>query len=335
MSEEQNKPDGNDKPAIPKRELNVQINVHPYQPPAASVSPPPPVEPEDERGSKKLPLTEAIERYVPDGVESLAVGGMHMHNNPMALVREIIRQKKHIKRLITSPAGSIQADMLIGAGLVEEVVTSYLGLEHLGLAPAYRRFVQEGRLKVYELDEMTLMLALRAGVARQPFAALPPGVALSDVARAAPEFYKPVQDPFTGKTALAAPALRPKVALVVCQQADKSGNGIHKGAAFADREMVMAAETVIMQVEQIIPTKQLTRNPIPVTVPGFMVSAVVEAPFSCHPTSCHRFYSHDEDHLKEYVKLAATQEGFEAYLQKYVLNQAEGEYLAKTAIARG
>lgn len=332
MSEEQNIPGGENQPPLPRRELNVQINAQPY--PSSTPPPPLPPEPEDGRGSKKLALAEAIERFVPDGVESLAVGGMHMHNNPMGLVREIIRQKKHIKRLITSPAASIQADLLVGAGLVEEVVTSYFGLEHLGLAPAFRRFAQEGRLKVHELDELTLLLALRAGVNNQPFAALPPGVALSDVSKTSPEFYRPVTDPFTGKTGLVAPALRPKVALIVCQQADKTGNGVHKGAAFADREMALAAETVIMQVEQTVPTKQLTRTPGAITVPGFLVRAVVEAPFSCHPSSCHRFYQHDEEHLKEYIKLAATPEGFEAYLQKYVLDQPEAEYLGKTAIGR-
>ena len=98
------------------------------------------------RHSKQMELAQAIERFVPDGVESLAVGGMHLHNNPMALVRELVRQRKHIKRLITSPAGCLNADLLIGAGLVEEIVTSYVGFEHLGLAPAFRRFAQEGRL---------------------------------------------------------------------------------------------------------------------------------------------------------------------------------------------
>ncbi len=328
---EQNGSGGSTPP--PKRQINVEVNIAPYTPPPPPPAPPP--EPEDGRPNKRLELAEAIERFVPDGVESLAIGGMHMHNNPMALVRELIRQKKHIKRLITSPAACIQADLLIGANLVEEVVTSYFGFEHLGLAPAYRRFAQEGRIKIHELDELTLILALRAGGAGQPFAALPPGVALSDIPKASPEFYTPVQNPFTGKTVLVAPPLRPKVALVVCQQADKTGNAIFKGASFTDREMILAAETVVIQVEQLITTRQLTRNPIPVTVPGYLVNGVVEAQFGCHPTACHRFYSYDEGHLKEYMRLAATDEGFEEYLQKYILVADETEYLSKTTIANG
>ena len=284
------------------------------------------------RQKKELPLSEAISRFVPDGVESLAIGGMHMHNCPMALIREIIRQQIHIKRLITSPAASINADLLIGAGLVDEIVTSYLGFEHLGLAPAYRRFAQAGRLKVYELDELTLILGLRAAAAGQPFVTLPPGIELSDVPKASPEFYKTVTDPFSGRTVLAAPPIKPKVALIVTQQADEYGNALFKGSVFTDREMMFAAETVLVQSEEIIPSARLTKTPQQVSVPGYLVSGVVQARFGCHPTSCHRVYHHDEDHLKIYLQMAATAEGFDEYLNKYVLNRNETDYLSSTQV---
>jgi glutaconate CoA-transferase subunit A len=282
------------------------------------------------RLSKKYTLAEAVSRFVPDEVESLAVGGMHMHNCPMALVRELIRQKKRIKRLVTSPAASINADMLIGAGLVQEVVTSYLGFEHLGLAPSFRRFASEGRLKVYELDEFTIILGLRAAAANQPFGVLPPGVALSDVTKASPEFYQPVIDPFTGKKALACPPIKPQLALVAVQQGDQYGNGIFKGAAFTDREMINAADTVILQVEQLSPYEQVIKAPLNVTVPGMRVKAVVETRFGCHPTSCHRVYHYDEEHLKVYMQMAATAEGFQEYLQNFILDLAEDQYLVRT-----
>ncbi|HEX2909716.1 MAG TPA: CoA-transferase [Chloroflexia bacterium] len=323
--------------------INFTMNIEPYphpQPPAgpsvSGVYPPAGEEEETGRVSKELSLPEAIERFVPDGVESLAIGGMHMQNNPMALIRELVRQKKHIRRLITSPAGCINADLLIAAGLVEEVVTPYIGFEFLGLAPAFRRFAQQGRLKVYEIDELTLVLALRAGAASLPFAALPPGLELSDVVRANPAFYHTITDPFTGQEKLVTPALRPEVALVYASQADKQGNAVYKGAAFTDREMIMAARTVVLQVEQVLSSAMLTRNPQQVTVAGSMVDAVVEAPFGCHPTASHRFYHYDEDHLKEYIQAAATDEGISQYIEKYITNSAdETEYLSKTEIAQG
>jgi glutaconate CoA-transferase, subunit A len=283
-----------------------------------------------ERQSKKLALAEMIERYVPEQVESLAVGGMHMHNNPMALVREIVRQKKRIKRLITSPAGCINADLLIAAGLVEEVVTSYIGFEHLGLAPGFRRMAQSGKLKVYELDEYSLVAGVKAAVAGQAFAVVPDVLRLSDVTKASADFYKTTLDPFTGKEVLVVPAIKPQISLVLCQNADEYGNAIFKGSAFLDREFIFAADIALMQVEQIITNRQIIKTPLTVTVPGYRVTAVTDAPFSAHPTACHRFYKFDEEHLTEYIKLAATAEGYEQYYAKYLAEGGEAEYLSKT-----
>ena len=320
------------KPITDRDFLPVEVRIAPY--PRPELPPPPPDEDADSpRASKRLELAEAISRFVPDGVASLAIGGMHMHNNPMALVRELVRQGKHIRRLITSPAACINADLLIGAGLVDEIVTSYVGFEHLGLAPAFRRFAQEGRLRVLEVDELTLVLALRAGASGQPFAVLPLGLELSDVPGANPEFYRETADPFSGRTVLAAPALRPQVALVYASQADRFGNAVYKGAPFLDREIIMASQATVLQVEQVVSNSQLTANPLLVTVPSFLVGAVVAARISCHPTASHRFYHYDEEHLKEYLRLAATEQGFEEYLDKYIRSSpTEKDYLALTSM---
>ncbi|MCJ2563262.1 MAG: CoA transferase subunit A, partial [Candidatus Thermoplasmatota archaeon] len=63
------------------------------------------------RTEKVLSAKEAVERFMKDGC-FVAIGGMHMHNNTMALIREVIRQKVGVGRLITSPSGSVNADML-------------------------------------------------------------------------------------------------------------------------------------------------------------------------------------------------------------------------------
>lgn len=315
--------------------INVEINIAPLPQPQFAELPPLPSDENDGRASKKLELAEAVSRYVPDGIESVALGGMHMHNNPMAFVREIIRQQRHIKRLITGPGGSIGADLLIGAGLVEEIVTSYIGMEHLGLAPAFRRMAQAGQIKVHELDALTLLHALHAGAANAPFVALPALLELNDLPTTNPEFYKRITNPFSGQETLVAPALRPKLALVCAQQADKVGNALFKGSPFVDRDLVFAAETTLLQVEQIITTDTLTRNPQLVTLPGYYVQGVVETPFSGHPTANHRFYHYDEAHLREYLQLAATPQGFAEYIEKYVNSASEVDYLAKTSVADG
>src|SRR5579864_2210815 len=156
----------------------------------------------------------AIEELVPEGTGLLAIGGMHMHNNPMELVRELVRRRRHTRRLLTSPSASLAADLLIGAGLVDEVATAYIGFEHLGLAPAYRRAAETGRVTVLELCEAAIVHGLFAGAGGLPFVALPRGLELSDVSSANPDHFRTITDPFTGERILVAAPLRPQVALI-------------------------------------------------------------------------------------------------------------------------
>ena len=278
--------------------------------------------------NKVLPLPDAIERHLPDGVGLLAVGGMHLHNNPMALVRETVRQGRHVRRLLTSPCGAFNADLLIAAGLVEEIATSYVGFEHLGLAPAFRRAAEDGSLRVLECDEAYITHGLNAGAGGLPFAPLPQGLEVSDVWKANPESFRLVEDPFTGSPVLAGAPLRPDVALIHAAEADTAGNAVVGGAHFVDRVMAMAARTVVLQVERVVPTESISSHPVGTTIPGFLVHAVVEVPGGCHPTASHGHYQVDEDHLRRYLALAGGSEGPEGYVERYVRGTDEAAYLA-------
>ena len=262
-----------------------------------------------------LSAAAAIDRLVPEGTRLLAVGGMHMHNNPMELVRELVRRRRGVHRLLTSPSASLAADLLIGAGLVDEVATSYIGFEHLGLAPAYRRAAESGALTVLELCEAAIVHGLYAGAGGLPFAALPPGLELSDVSSANPEHFHTITDPFTGERVMVAAPLRPDVALIHALAADELGSVFFAGAHFTDRLMAMAAKTVIVQVERMAEADEITAQPAESVLPGFLVTAVVVAPRGCLPTASHRAYGYDEPALRSYLKLARTEDGFAEYLQ--------------------
>jgi glutaconate CoA-transferase, subunit A len=256
----------------------------------------------------------AIEDLVPEGTGLVAVGGMHMHNNPMELVRELIRRRRRARRLLTSPSASLAADLLIGAGLVDEVATAYIGFEHLGLAPAYRRAAEAGSVTVLELCEAAIVHGLYAGAGGLPFVTLPAGLELSDVSRANPEHFHTMTDPFTGLPALAVAPLQPDVALIHAQAADDNGNVYFAGAHFTDRLMAMAAKKVIVQVERVAEPGEIARHPAESVLPGFLVSAVVLAPGGCLPTASHGAYGYDEPALRAYIKLARTESGFAEYL---------------------
>lgn len=262
-----------------------------------------------------LSPAEAIEELVPEGTGLLAVGGMHMHNNPMEMVRELVRRRRGVRRLLTSPSASLAADLLIGAGLVDQVATAYIGFEHLGLAPAYRRAAESGAVTVLELCEAAIVHGLYAGAGGLPFMALPRGLELSDVSTANPEHFRTITDPFTGERVLVAAPLRPDVALIHALAADEQGNVLFAGAHFTDRLMAMAAKKVIVQVERMARAEEIAAQPSESVLPGFLVAAVVVSPGGCLPTSSHGAYGYDEQALRAYLKLARTEEGFAEYLQ--------------------
>ena len=278
------------------------------------------------RKSRVLEVEEAVSSLIPGKSESLWVGGMHMHNVPMALVRECIRQGKRFETLYAGPSASLAADLLIGAGLVERVVCGYIGFEHMGMAPAFRRAVEGGAsIEVIEADSGSLVLALQAGAWGQSFAVLPPGLENTSLPMESPEFYKRVEDPFAGGHRFAVEAVRPAIALIHCQQADEFGNGIFKGSRFVDRLLGLAADVVIMQVEGVIDNNQVLKYPLQTGLPGFRASAVVQLNFGCHPTSSHRYYNYDDVHLRLYLQAAATQDGFDEYLEEYVMKPSDQE----------
>jgi glutaconate CoA-transferase, subunit A len=147
-----------------------------------------------------VPAADAVAGLTDQDLGLVALGGMHMHNNPMELVRELVRQHRRIRRLLTSPSAGIRADLLLRAGLVDEIASSYVGFEHLGLAPWFRRRVEAGEVQVLEMDEASITHGLYAGAGRLPFIPLPQGLELADVCRANPEAYRMLDDPFTASS---------------------------------------------------------------------------------------------------------------------------------------
>lgn len=271
--------------------------------------------------SKVISAADAVTEVIHDGCASFAIGGMHLHNNPMAVIYELVRQRRRIPRLVTSPSAALGADVLIGAGLVKEIATSYVGFEHLGLAPCFRRGAENGTLRVLNVCEAGITHGLYAGASGLSFAALPRGLELADVWRSNPESYRMITDPFSEEPTLVARAIRPEVAIVHAAEADEQGTAWLAGAPFTDRLMAMAASRVIVQVERVVSTESLAGRGGSM-IPGFLVSAVVEAPGGCLPTASHGSYAYDEPAIKEYLRLAKTPEGFVEWIAQAVSGSA-------------
>jgi glutaconate CoA-transferase subunit A len=133
------------------------------------------------------------------------------------------------------------------------------------------------------------------------------------------EQFKRVNCPFTGEELLAVRAIRPDVAILHVQRADREGNAHVWGNFGVMREAALAAKKVILTCEEIVEHEVILSDPNRTVVPGFVVSSVVHEPFGSHPSPTQGFSRRDDDFYFEYHKATRTREGFEQWLQKYVL----------------
>jgi glutaconate CoA-transferase subunit A len=276
-----------------------------------------------ERADKVRSLDDAL-AAVTDGC-LLAVGGLWFHNAPSAAVRALVRRGVRAIDLLTAPPSSFTTDLLVGAGVVGRAYLPHVSFEHLGLAPNVRRAAETGTIELVECDEATLLGGLMAtleGLPEHPILSLKG----TDHLRTSP-LARPGATS-DGTPALVPPALRPDVALLHAQQADRHGNVRHLGTPFCDPLLAKAARHVVVTVDEIVDNNVVRAEPHRTTLPGYLVDAVVELPFGAHPCASHGRYPHDEEHLLGY--LAACRGGaLSAYLARWVHGPSgHEEYLA-------
>ncbi len=110
--------------------------------------------------SKLTSLSELVEQ-IPDG-SSIGLGGSFLHRGPFAFCRELIRQKKRNLEIIKASPG-YDIDILCRAGVVGLVRACIVAMDgYFGLAPYYRKAIQEGKVKLEEHPCMTLNPGFRA-----------------------------------------------------------------------------------------------------------------------------------------------------------------------------
>jgi glutaconate CoA-transferase subunit A len=290
--------------------------------------------------SKVISMREAIADLVPDGA-SVALGLQMEQMIPFAAGHEIIRQKKRDLTLI-GPISDVLFDQLIAAGCGGRVIAAWVGNVMMGSAYNFRRAVEQGGLKIVNLSNFTVALALQAAAMGVPF--LPTRTALgSDMARDN-DFFTEIDSPFvemqSGESATrpggrgrpplhgqeklhAVRALTPDVAIVHLQRADRDGNAHCWGNFGVMIEAVRAARHVIVVAEEIVDAEVIASDPNRTVIPGFLVSAVVECRYGAHPSPVQGYYKRDNAFFRQYHEQTKTKADSEAWLQRWVYNIAD------------
>ncbi len=269
--------------------------------------------------SKVTSLRDAV-ASVPSG-SHVSLSGFATARCVMAFAHEVIRQG--IKRLTVSQCvGGMDADIMVGAGAVERIVYGGGSRGRSGQHHCICRAIEGGTLVTEELSSLSMTFRYLAGSLGLPFIPIR-SLNGSDILKRLQEIIPPVvssvKDPFTGEDWLLLKPLEPDVSVVQVQVADEDGNAWILGPRWDNEEQVKSSKRAILFTENLVSTETIRRYPERTLIPGFRVSHVVHLPFSAHPTSVYSAYDFDKAHIKTYADASKTPEGFQAYLDEYVL----------------
>lgn len=271
---------------------------------------------------KLTDLADAAAR-VRDG-STVALGGLSMNATPMALVRELIRQRKRNLTLLAIVNG-MAVDWLVAAGCVRKVVAGLVSFEGMGLAPHFRRSVESGEVELEEYSEHLLIARLRAAANRLPFMPTKAGLG-TDVIGLHPEATRLEHDPVTGEAYVACTPLPVDFALVHAHAADRRGNvRVDPKLIWMDNEIVDAAAYTLVTAEHIVPHEAIVAEPHRTTYPRFMIDAVAEVPLGAYPTSCFPLYTHDRAFYEAYAEAATDSGRFQAFWSERIAGPADHE----------
>ena len=261
-----------------------------------------------------------IASRIPDG----ALIGIPKEDGGVAMevTRALIRRGAKDLRLLTVPVSSIQADILIGASCVSEIETSGVSMGEFGLAPCFRKAVQDGTIVIRDATCPAIYAELQASEKGAPFLPLR-GILGSDVLAHRAD-WKVIDNPFAeggGDPVVILPAVRPDFALFHARYGDRYGN-VWVGPK---RECVLlahASASTFVTVEEIWDANLMEdARMLAGTIPPVYVDAVAHAERGAWPLSFANCYERDGEHLQAYVQAAKSPEGFAGYLKTHVYGE--------------
>ncbi len=274
---------------------------------------------------KVMTAAQAVRELVSDGV-TLGIGGQTLGRVTMALAHEIIRQGVKDITLVGCSM-SMSMDMLVGAGLVKRTECGTGNLERIGTTMRWRRAIEEGRLEIEDYSHLGMASRFLAGSLGLPFMPSKSMLGTDIVNKKGSNGRKTLEiidNPWEpGDPVVLVPAVNPDVSIIHAQKADRMGNVVIEGFTTHEVEMAKASDAVIVSCEELIDTDEVRSDSDRTSIPYIYVDAVVVQPWGAYPTSTHRHYVQDEDHLAHYQAAArAGGEAYDEYLRKAVYDHA-------------
>ena len=275
---------------------------------------------------KRMTAAEAAQ-FVRDG-DTVALGGCAFARPAVALIREVLRQERRDLTVARSLMAQ-EAEWFLLAGAATTLLTAWMGPGlPWGLSRPQRHYVESGQVRFEEWSHLALGLRFRAGAMGMPFL---PTVTMLGSDLVPLRGIQTMNCPYTGEKLALIPALFPDVALIHVHRADAFGNCQIDGYTHMDADIASAATTVLISAEEIVDNERIRHEPSRTVIPGFLVDAVVEAPFGAYPGECYGLYETDFGHFDDYAAVIAERgiDGAQEWVRQYILEPAtHADYLA-------
>lgn len=223
----------------------------------------------------------------------VAVGGFHFTRVPVAQLRALNRRRPQRLHYIAW-GGGLALELLLAAGAVARATLTFSSLDLFGLAPRFRRAVENAEIELEEMTALAMIKGLEAAGEHMAYEVFQTacGSLFADRFRPAP-ILEADRLPLS-----IAPALEPDVLLLHAQRADEDGNVELGGARGLDLSCIFAARSVLVTVEERVAAGELGRRGSFI-VPRAFVGGVALAPGGAYPTSCLPNYVADYGHLQQ------------------------------------
>jgi glutaconate CoA-transferase subunit A len=238
---------------------------------------------------------------------------------PMAAIRTLIRRGTRDLHLLCVPASGFHADLLIGAGCISTIECGGIAVSEFGTGPRFREAVKRRLIRLKDSSCPVIFAGLQAGEKGAPFAAIR-GIFGSDLLKHRATDWRVIDNPFSDSEdpVVLVPALNPDIFMFHAPWGDRYGNvwiAGRRDLAFTAH----AARKTLVTVEKIWDGNLLQDDKMAAgTLGAVYVAASAHTPGGAWPMALPHTHGVDQPHIREYMKLARTEDGFAAYLQAHV-----------------
>ena len=239
---------------------------------------------------------------------------------PMSVTIEIIKNNTKGLRLYCLPLTTIQGDMLIGAGCVNEIETAAVTLGEYGQAPRFQDAIENSKIKIKDSTCPALHAQLQATEKSVPFMPLR-GILGSDLYKNRNDWSiinNPMSSKMNDKKIVILPAVQLDILIFHASKADINGN-VQIGRRRDLATLAHASKKVFVTVEEIVDEDFFDCElKAAATLPSLYVDGISLVRNGAWPCGLTDYYEIDSNEMSKYAKSAKYQETFDEYMRNFI-----------------